>query len=53
MNYLTTVNRLLGILNNVFKYLKGGCKERARLFSVVLSAKTRGEEGTNWNTENV
>ena len=51
MNYLTTVNRLLGILNNVFKYLKGGCKERARLFSVVLSAKTRGEEGTNWNTE--
>lgn len=41
-NYLITVRRFLGILTNVFKYLKGGCKERAKLFSVVLSAKTRG-----------
>lgn len=32
-NYLTIVRRFLGILTNVFKYLKGGCKESQALFS--------------------
>lgn len=35
-------------LTNVYEYLKRGCNEdRARLCSVVPSARTRG---TNWNT---
>ncbi len=37
--------RLCRRLTSVYKYLTGVCKEdRARLFSVVPSAKTRGKE---------
>jgi len=36
--------RLKGELKNVHKYMKEGCKEdRARLFSVVRSSRTRGK----------
>lgn len=40
-----------GFLTNIYKYSKGGCREdRAGLFSVVPSARTRGM-GKNWSTE--
>ncbi|KAK4826044.1 hypothetical protein QYF61_003943 [Mycteria americana] len=40
---LRDMRRLEGDLMNIYKYLKGGCKEdRARVFSVVPSGMTRG-----------
>jgi len=35
---------LRGCFVNVYKYLKGGCKDKARLFSTVPCDRTRGKE---------